>query len=237
MASIIQFRTKIHSEGEHMKKSKKNISNCSLDMDGVHIMDAHDDARRISWKHTARSIYPYIIDSWKQESVSLLVLVVEDRNLECTVLWIQKKKWINFASERIRISAEHQHIRHEDQSCSLEEIWLWCEKQQKERRKNTLILVFVPLLRTEQYAPFLRLSWQNDLILIPCLHIFEVHPHRKILFASRQIQIIEYKNAIWEHLCEVWKTLRKRWGDFFLLTTEDDPTVALNHFFKKRILF
>jgi hypothetical protein len=76
----------------------------------------------------------------------------------------------------------------------------------------------------------------NDIIVIHLLHPYEADPDMDstLLFESRRIDSIRYKEALLESRTDIRKYLEKNNIAYISAVSTDNPVTLLNHFFKYR---
>ncbi len=100
----------------------------------------------------------------------------------------------------------------------------------KIKPSNALILI----CNTDSIEPLQTVAFHNDLIYLDLSHPFESHPDTSLLFSGKILDLKwymrEYK-AFQQSKIDLLKKIR---ASYIPLSTEDDITITLNTFFKKR---
>lgn len=185
-----------------------------------------DDTRDISWKHSAR------LGTLKKK------LRLEEESFPIVIgNMIQKSQWFStkkhpkspyeFTEELIKNivnSASKYHF-------PVDIVW-W--KIPKRKMMNAMILTLTSTLEESDIHDMLGLTTHNDLIFIHIFHPYELSPYDDRLFAGLSLNKESYIKEFDAKKEIIKDTIRKRWGDYLMITTDMNIVHTLNSFFKNR---
>lgn len=98
--------------------------------------------------------------------------------------------------------------------------------------KPSNALIFI--CNIDSIENFQTIAFHNDLIYLDLSHPFESHPNTSLLFSGQILDLGSYMREYRAFQKSKIDTLKKIRASYVPLSTEDDITITLNTFFKKR---
>lgn len=185
-----------------------------------------DDTRDISWKHSARLGTLEKKIRLEEESFPIMIVDNISENQLFSTEEIPESPY-SFAQKvitAIENSAKKYHF-------PIQTSWAII---QKENIRNTMILSITTSLDMSEVHDLLWLTRANDVIFIHIFHPYELSPDDKKIFMGLSLKRNQYTKEFSEKRQEIQDTIRKRWWDYIMMTTDMDISQTLNNFFKNR---
>ncbi len=231
MSSLIHFRSKykkILSGWENID----TFSGKSIEIRGIRNFNFDDDARNIAWKKSTSSERIFTKEHEAEGSTPVFFCTLEKNGWDfCTEKYpISKIDFTKSLLHSIKKSSEFFRfplyiLDIDGDRSNLEKI----------QPKKSIILVVSWALEEKSLSELTKYTKQNDVILLHLFHHFEIDPQdENTLLDSKKIQTEKYKETFWDMKQNVQIFLKKNGISVMDIVTDEDPTLALNFFFKHR---
>lgn len=227
LSSLIHFRSRY--EGTHQSDwGTKNTRWRSSEIQWIRSYSIGDDPRDIAWKRGAGmdTLYTKERESSLHPDVILISLLDDD------TLWFStdtypstKYDFLTELEKNISESARILRFPYE-YIYTLEGIW-------ENTIEKSLIIIVGDIESTDRIREIGNLAKKNDIIFLFLLHPTEIRPEKHMLFESKKTGK-KYHDALKEYREKAEQEAMKHNIAFLPCTTEDVPSLLLNHFFKYR---
>ncbi len=227
MNNLIYFRTKI--ESHHMSEYGKRVKGQSLDISGIRWYIPGDDPRDILWKKASGSGNIYSRDrSGTSHPTVTFVSLIDGASLDfCTDAYPQTKStYIHELESIIRESARQLHFPYQSKRHIS-----WSQNT----AKHTILIILWDIDSIDRSREYFPYSKYNDVIFLFLLHPVELSVEKQMTMIFESWQISDtYQEALRAYM-HGW---RSEFSDhriaFLPCSTQDEPVLLLNHFFKYR---
>lgn len=227
MSSLIHFRSKI--EWHHLSEggTRQNRGQSS-ELRWIRTYSIGDDPRDIAWHRWAwlDTLYTKERDNTLHPSVVLLSLL-DDETLSFSTEDHPDAKQSFLTELQSRIAESARKIRFPyicTDTIQSRVSWEW---------EKSIIIVLGDIESIDSIGELSVLSKKNDIIFLFLLHPTEIQPEKNMLFASKTAGR-KYHEKLREYREKAEREAIEHDIAFLPCTTEDDPTLLLNYFFKYR---
>lgn len=239
MDDILYFRSRYISTKEWGDSGKK-IPGRASEIAEIRSFEQSDDARDIAWKQSAKSETEIYTKIRRWDSTYNIILVQHESHTDDFHLpRFPRSRNIFFHELDTAIKRTKKILRISYKKIIDANPFTWkdcIDKLIQEEVRDSIIFIVTGNLEDENFLSLKKIAKYNDIIILHVFHPIELDPSiaSEILFESKKIDQEKYLKVFEAARKECEKTIKKNWMSYILLSSEENPIMRLNFYFKHR---